>query len=286
MDKVVRSVKCAWYSFRKLLTKPKGLAIVFVVYLYMESVIEPIRGFLMAHDVSINGFGLYVFLLSDSMFVVVAGIGLMMLLGDAPFFDDAQNYVMIRGGRAQWVNGQILYIMGVTTIYLLVLMLLAHVLLFPYVQYGNQWGKALRTLSETSMAGQCGIGLSFSEKIVHQWSPRRAFALEMTLRFVAYVSCALMMFSINLAFRNKLGIVAALFTLLLDLFVETSLAYVYFILSISSLARLSIMDFGYDPYYVDVGPSMMVLIGSFALLIILSSVLGRRCDLARAAQDN
>lgn len=285
MDKCNRAVKCALYSLRKLFTKPKGLAILLFVGLYLESVCQPLRAFLTTHGESVNGFGWFAFLLSDSMFGTIAGIGLMLLLGDAPFYDEAQPYVLLRGGKGPWVTGQILYIFGVTALYLLVLVVMEHMVLAPRVVYDAPWGRALRTLAETPQAAyDHGLGMQLPGVIVSQWSPRRAFLFSLILRWIAYVSCALIMFTLNLTLRNKLGLMAASLLLLLDPLIDTSLPYVYFIVSPVSLSRLCNVDFGYNPYLVDVEPSMMVLCGVFAVLVMLASFYGRRCDLVSASQ--
>ena len=283
MDKLRRSIKCALYSLYKLITKPKGLAILFIIFLYMEETYKPLGAFLSEYGETVNGFGLYAYLLSDSMFVTVAGMGLILLLGDAPFFDEAQQYVLIRGGKAQWVTGQILYMAGITAAYLLILMLMQHLLLMPNIRYQAGWGRALRTLSETDMAGEYGIALDFPGLIMSQWSPRRALALELLLRWMAYMSCALIVFILNLVLRSKLGVLVALFVQLLDIFIDLSLGLVYTVFSISALARLANMDFGYNPYLIDVEPSMAVLCGSFLLLLFLAYFCGRRCDLVSVA---
>ncbi|MEG1515466.1 MAG: hypothetical protein RSD95_11315 [Clostridia bacterium] len=276
-----RAFACTRYGLYKLLSKPKLLAALLFMYLYMDNHLDAISAFLTQYGEKVNGFGLFSQLLADPYFVLVAGLVLLLILGDAPFYDGAQCAVLLRAGRMPWLIGQIGYIMVVTGLYLVALVLLQHVVLNGQVEYAKHWGRALNTLAKPSVAMEHGVTAPIYEGIVTNWTVRRCFALSMTLRWVAYVITALIMFAVNLRWRGYLGVFFALFVLLMDIVIETGMPYALYIASISSLARLSILDFGYNPYLPDAEISMTVLSLAFFGAIALALLVGRKSELAQ-----
>lgn len=286
MDKLRLSWKCCAYSLGKLKAKPILLALLLVMFLYMEELLRPVRNFLSDYGLSVNVLGMFAFLLSDTSFALAAGIGLILLFGDAPFFDDAQRSVFIRTGQTAWIYGQILYIFAATALYLLALFLLQCLALLPYAGFGTGWGRALNTLALTEKAAKYLVTVPFPVLILDQFGPVSGFFTAFALRWLVFVICAMAMFWANIAFRSKFGSLVTFIILLMDPMIQGFFEFKYYIYSITSLARLNVLNFGYNPYYPKFPLEMTVLGLSLFAIMALIIAFGKRRDIADVADAN
>lgn len=280
MDSLKRTCKCAGYSFHKLFTKARGLAGLLVALCYLQITLEPLRALCAGYGEAVNLPGLAAYLMSDPTTSLVAGIGLLLLLGDAPFFDQAQQYVFLRGGKGSWVWGQILYMLVTVALYLAVLAGAAAALMAPYCAWNGQWCRVLYTLtSDVGMPAQYGIALDLPGAVMQLWSPWQALGLGLLLRWGALSGCAMLMFWLNLGLRVRPGVAAALAVMLLDLAVAVGLPYQLYALSPFSLGRLSLLNLGYNLYLPGLAVEMGVLWGFFALNLGLCLAVAKGADL-------
>ncbi len=286
MADVRRSLNCLIYSLRKLAINPKCIIVFALLYIHMKDSYQGLIGFLADYDETINAFGLFINMISDPHFVMIAGIGLMLIFSDAPFFDDAQQYILIRAKKGPWIAGQIFCVLLATAVYLLIMLGIQHLILHPYLTYDNQWGRAIHTLSRTDLGDNYDLLVGFHRDYMRMWSVRRCFALGMILRWGAYATCALIIFIINILSTSKAGIFAAIFILLFDLFMDFGVSATFYVLSISSLARLPLLNMGTNPYFPRVELAMSVLWGSFLVAVALAWITGRRVDLIYSASEN
>lgn len=283
MADVKRCMRACGYSLSKLAFTPKSAVVLALLFFRMKDYYRNLRKFLLDYGETINAFGLMSNLIASAQFYLIAGIGLMLILSDAPFYDQAQQYVLARARKMPWLVGQLLCVLAAAGIFLLALLAMQHLMLWNCLDYGRGWGRAINTLARTSMADGYGIHMPFSRDFMRLWSVRRCFALSMALCWGGYTVCALVMFNINLVTRSKAGLLAAILMLLLDMVMDFGVDVRYYVLSVASLGRLPLLNTGNHPYYPRPALAMSVLWGSFFVNLAAALGIGRRSELSRGA---
>lgn len=271
--------QCCLYSLSKRKSNPMLLAMLIVLLVYLDSILSPIRAFLSAYQVPINGVGLYPYLLADREFVMFCGIALLMLFSDCPFMDEAQQSVILRSGQLNWIWGQIGYILLGCLLLLAGIFLLVCAFLLPYVELSAQWGKAMNTLIQTNTASRFYLMTEFFSPIQQAFQPLPALFAGLALRWACFSACVLLMFFVNLITRSKAGALAALPILIMDYVVDVTMPKRYSILSPSTLARLDILAMGESAYYPDALAGVAVVAMFFLLSLCLVLLAHKRRDM-------
>ena len=96
--------------------------------------------------------------------------------------------------------------------------LFSWMVLFPYIEFSNQWGKGIMTLAKTDAAARYQIvNVFFSEKIVDYFTPGQAAFFSLLLCFAAALLLGLILFVGNfLSGSLRLGLAAALALVIMD----------------------------------------------------------------------
>lgn len=272
--------KIAFLNVKHFFSGAKWIAVLFVQFLYMQGNYAGLRRFLIDSGEMVNLVGLYAMQLCAPVPVAMAGILLTVLLSDAPFYTEAQNAVFIRCGQRTWIKGQLLYCVLVTTIYMGALLLFQGVLLAPYGYFSGDWGRVIRSIVQADAMSEYALPFAFSGGVMYQFSAGGAFGAAVVLRLIVFSTCVFLMFTINLRFRTRLGALAAMGVLLLDLLEKP---YRWYVFSISSLARLSNLNFGYEEHLPEVAPALGIVLGACAGMVALALYVGRRYDVADLA---
>lgn len=71
---------------------------------------------------------------------VLLYIGFLLLISGAPFMHEHTPYVILRSGRRNWWKGECLYIQELAFVYMIFLMIVSAVCVFPVVSFANDWG--------------------------------------------------------------------------------------------------------------------------------------------------
>ncbi len=277
-----RSWKCCTYSLKKLWTQPKPWAVLFTLYLFLQGTYSGLMEFLQAYDESINIYGLFALQLCSPTFILLSGILLAVLLSDAPFYDEAQNAVLLRCGQRLWIRGQTWYCMVVVAIYLLAILGLQALVLVPHVQGGWSWGRVIYSVSRTNVAADYALPFDFARTVTDSFSAMGAFASAYAMRWTAFTTCTLIMFVVNMRFKTRLGSLVFVFILLIDML--DGLPYAWTIISISSLARLSNLNTGYHEYLPHIGSTIAVLLISLITAFSLTVYSDKHCDVSDMAR--
>ncbi len=274
MDSVRTTFTICGYGLIKLVTSSKLYAVLLFLGIHFSLFLDPLRAFLEAHGASINLAGLFAMVLSHGYNAAWISLGAVVLFSDAPFIDEAQQGILLRTGQRLWLWGQIAYIAAAAFLYMALLVLLIALPLIPYVHIGAEWCAPIYTFvtSET----QPFYALNFSAIVMEAYGPLGAFALSFFLRYLVLVIVALVIFIVNSAARTKLGALAGAFVLLIDTLNNMDLRM--HMLSVSTLSRLDMMDYGFTPDYPSVAYSVAAVVLAAAAMIALTVFVGKRVD--------
>lgn len=283
MDSARMMLKCAGYSLRKMLVQPRLYMVLAFLLFNLENHSLSLYAFMRDYEVTVNAWGLFAIVLSSGYDAAMIGIGAVVLFSDAPFYDGMQQNILSRVGQKKWLIGQCIHVVVGTLAYMVLVFLLQVLLVTPYVEFGNDWGSALSTIVYTTTADEYSLTLTIPTILMEEFTPLGAFGLSVILRAGVLVICVLIMFIANTVFRSKFGAVIATFILLLDMTEFMPGAFRW--LSISSFARLSVLDHGYGGAYPGLSWAACVII--VCLLISLGGVIatGRHFDVADLAKE-
>lgn len=185
MKSIRRAYHICTLSFRRWLGDYRILIVFLAVFTYCYMALAPVKEFLAAGNIKINAcVPLFLFEFSANKFFLF--LFLILLLCDAPFRDRTQQMTILRSGRISWGVGKIFYMAGSCMLYFFSVYLFSWMVLFPYIEFSNQWGKGIMTLAKTDAAARYQIvNVFFSEKIVDYFTPGQAAFFSLLLCFAA-----------------------------------------------------------------------------------------------------
>ena len=244
------NLRRAWaaclYDLRRNTHSIKLYAMLGMLLIYCDTLSGGLGNFLRQYDQHINAFGLSGFYLSDPRYTLLLVIACMAVFSNAPFIDDMQLFFIMRTRKHAWIVGQLLYIL-IMSFSLVVLMSFLPWLLFPdRLQFGNEWGKALNTLSQTNVQHAYGIGITFPRKLTIMFSPLSMYLLGLLFKWLTVATFAQVMFAMNIVFHKRVGLPLVLIYAIADLSIELMLSSEFYRFSLVSLSRLNTLGTGYQ----------------------------------------
>lgn len=217
MKSIRRAYHICTLSFRRWLGDYRILIVFLAVFTYCYMALAPVKEFFAAGNIKINAcVPLFLFEFSANKFFLF--LFLILLLCDAPFRDRTQQMTILRSGRISWGVGKIFYMAGSCMLYFFSVYMFSWMVLFPYIEFSNQWGKGIMTLAKTDAAARYQIvNVFFSEKIVDYFTPGQAAFFSLLLCFAAALLLGLILFVGNfLSGSLRLGLAAALALVIMD----------------------------------------------------------------------
>ena len=269
---------CCFHNMRRLLTTPRTWAVVLLLPLFLDGQMQPIRYMLLVEGQKVSLAGMLVYLLNDSQVTLLGGLLLMMLLFDVPMTDETQKYIMIRTGRASWAHGHALYILMVTTLYLLLFCASTAALLAPYLDWSGGWGTGIDALTD-GMYEVYDSMLNYDPWLIRVYSPLGGALLSLGLKFLGFLALSMLMCAVNVLFRTRLGFLVPAALLMLDSVADEYFTESLYYLSPISLTRLSFLDYGDGMGRPPVWYGAAVLLGLCAMLAALTIYFCRRREI-------
>lgn len=175
----------------------------------------------------------------------------VILFCDAPFRSSAHWYVLQRTGNAAWAIGMCLYIATISFLYVLLIMLVGILALFPNIQFGAGWGRIWGTLARTNAGNQFHIQLAVKDYIIGAFQPMEATAICFLLEWACCTWLGLLSYCLNSFTGTNAGSLVATGFVLLDIAVYNTWSYAYFRISPVTLAQLSQLASKRSIYGVD-----------------------------------
>ncbi len=140
------------------------------------------RSYLVETGQSIQAVELFVFALSSPVLQTVCILGLLFLLGDAPFLKEGMSFLLIRTSRTRWLSGQLLSCVLISAIYLVGIALLFMLLFFGRIVFQNEWSAPIRLAAQTNMGGvviRIKVAFFITMDVIKKGTPYGMFGLTL-----------------------------------------------------------------------------------------------------------
>ena len=139
---------------------------------------------------------------------------------NTPFSQRSQMYVLMRQGKMEWVLTKIVRIWLTAFFLIMIEVCLSIFLLFPRIEWTEEWGKIYYSLALTNAADDYGVFLNFSYEMINLGSPIKIMGISLLVMFVVTGLIGTVMFAISLAINRLtaafVGTVLAIFTVVLQ----------------------------------------------------------------------
>lgn len=241
---IKRAWSCCRHDLRRLTGTPRAWAVLILTILFVENQFTPIRQMLVAEGLTLSFPGMALYMLCDAQVTLMLGLGLIMLLFDAPFLDETQRYVIARSGRGSWGLGQVLYVGLSTFMYLMIFLLCLMALQAPWTDWSGGWSGALDELVNYGAYEYYNTMLDYDSWLMQVYTPWGGLALTLLLHLLAFSFLGLLMYAINCLGRQRLGFLPCVGLLLWDALMEEFFMAETHYFSPVTLSRLTALDYG------------------------------------------
>ena len=199
-------------------------------------------------------------------FMLLIG-GIILLFCDAPFFDNATVFFLIRVGRTQWILGQILYICLTMLIYLTWLFVISALWCMDNAFIANIWSDIAMLLSRTDASNH--VGIFFSVNVFTNLSPILAFFHTAAFIYLYGIFIGLVMLILNMKFGSVEGVCAAMLIHLSGWALSFTMQPNLYIFSpmLNAVLRLHSFDYGMEPTIIQ---SYIIL---FTIILVTAAAL-------------
>lgn len=274
MDNMRKVLFIALCHFLRWPSNPRMYLLLILLTGYMNMMLHPLRKFCEQYNTLISPW-VFPYLMAEPYSLLMVMLGIVLLFCDAPFLDEEQPYIILRSGRLCWCFAQMLYIFLATVFYFLIVFLLTIVLLIPHVQFSDQWGIVINTLSQTSLGVQSGVALPFPSEITLRLSPFQAACTEFVMVSCIGIFLGLVMFTLNALFNRGIGAIVTTAFAVFPLFIrQTDWGLHYF--SPVSWASLVVLDFSGTTTMPSVYYAVGVLAAACILMILLDACIVKK----------
>lgn len=265
MHKVIACVK---HDLRRLATTPRAWAVVILMVLFVENQFAPIRLMLVNEKMTIGFGGMAMYLLNDAQFTMMAGLGLLLLLFDAPFTDETQRYIITRTGRRTWSRAQVAYVLLMCVLYVILLLVILLAFQWPWTDWSDGWSSGLNALVKDGYYEYYDTMLDYDPWLMDVYSPLGGMGLMVVLHVLAFGVLALVQYLVNVLGGGRIGFLIASAPLLFDMVIEEFFGVEAYYFSPVTLARLATLDYGDEMGRPPIWYAFLVL----TLLIVILSV--------------
>lgn len=200
------------YNLKRMFTSPKPYITFLIIFVVLRIGIGGATTYLEESGQAIQATELFVFTHSAVFFQVLFVLGLLFLLGDAPFLKEGMSLRLIRTTRAQWLIGQILSCIVISAIYLAGIELLFLIQFCGHITFQNEWSAPIRLAAQVNTGGaviNIKAAVYFSMDVLQAGSPYAMFGLSFLYNLLLYTFLSLVVISCNLKFASGMGIFAA-----------------------------------------------------------------------------
>lgn len=270
---------CCRHDLRRLASTPRAWAVVILTLLFVENQFAPIREMLVTERFTLSWPGMTMYLFGDAQATMMAGLGLLLLLFDAPFTDETQRYIITRTGRGAWGCGQVLYVAFVCVLYVVAFSLALLLFQAPWTDWSPGWSGGLNALAKERLYEVYDTMIEYDPWLMDAYTPLSGMALTLGLHMLAFFVLALVQYVVNVMGGGRVGFLVAAAPLLVDSVIEEFFDTAAYYFSPVTLARLPALDYGDDMGRPPVWYAFLVLALLVTALVALSVRLSKRREI-------
>lgn len=250
----------------------KTLVVMFMLFLYIRSLLDPVNTFLEEVGVKIHPF-VFPELANDFVVQVVLLLGFLVLVCDAPFMKKGYLFIVSRSGKSNFVIGQSLFLLMYSVLYTLSIWLFSVINLLKNMKWESDWGKAIMTLAKTDAGMQYDIGTGWNQVVVSNYTPIEATIKTMILFILGLWFIALVVYFMNYFLKNYTGIIAGVIIIFFDISINNVFDPSLYKFSPASLIKISVVTgIGMNPSF----EYALMFLGLGCAILMAAVVIGTR----------
>ncbi len=232
--------KIALQNFISWSQNYRMLMLVLLICTIISQFCDEINSFSLSIGAQTNVLGILPYMYSNnkSYFRLVIQLGIVLMFSNAPFKTDNSLFSVMRTGYVKWCVGQLLYIIGASIIYVILLFLLTNIFCIKTLGYSDSWGKTFATLRLRT-----DFIYPITEKIQLLYDPLEAFLHTVLLIFMLSVFFGLLIFLMSSLIGRSSGLILSVLLILLGLMPDfCSVPALIAKISPCSLTQIGLLD--------------------------------------------
>ena len=264
LNKIIR---VCFFHLRQSFGQAKTIIVVLLESIFIYSTVCPVRDFAKSVSMQVEPWA-FPHLTSDFICQLVIICGLIFILCDAPFENNAHMYILSRAGKTAWTSGTCLYITVMSFLYLMVILFISFLALIPQLAFNSGWGKIWGTLARSTVGIQYGLSLSVSDYIIGVYKPIEATINAFFLEWACCVWLGLVIYLFNRVSGKPLGCYIAVGFALLDIAIWNEWDYSFYRISPLTMARLSSISRPESLYGLSKEYAVIFFVSGIAILVL------------------
>ena len=200
---------CA-HQFRQAFFSPRlYLALILGCTIQIISVF-PLLDFSKAMGEPLGIFEAFIYFNTDTYTATCAFLGAVLMVSDIPFSSQNETYTLLRVSRKTWVAGKVLYLLGISAVYYLVLFIAGALFISENAFVANIWSLPLTVLVQNQapeLAWEYQVSFPYGHLLT--LTPAIACVLSYLLSVCYVFVMSLIIFWLNLRISKVLSYLAA-----------------------------------------------------------------------------
>lgn len=260
-------------SLRRIVVRARFFIALVLSFCVVFFCCHGVPAFLQEQGMTVQAVELFPLLMSGHSTQLLLTLCFLLLVGDAPFFHEGMETVLVRTKKSRWLAAQILTMGILVLAWLLFLQLCLLLMTAGRVTWDNQWSVYIKTaarLWRSSLATGLSGGMTTCMAVIQSATPYSLFFTALLYGFLLFFSFGMWGLMLNLWTRRSYGsaIVTAFFALRFALF---NLLYIKPLLWLSPSNLVDITGRSINP-----PPSPVYVILFFLLQILLLGIFSLR----------
>lgn len=214
-----------WHDLRRLLTSPRLYLSLFVVYACFRMCFEDLSAALAQSGQTIQAAELMIFASASRIPQWMLTFGMLLLLGDAPFWHQGMALRLVRSSRVKWLLGQVLFCLITVVCYLFAVELMLLTMSGSGVSFANEWSAPTRLACRVpGGASLMDIHMvEFFMNVLQSGEPWPIFALTVLYDALLLSLFSMLCLALNARWKTGVGCFAVTALLLMRTLIENSL---------------------------------------------------------------
>lgn len=141
---------------------------------------------------------------------IMVYLGIVLILSEVPFIDEATPYLMARSKRGAWWRGECLYIWTATFLYMTFLTVISILIVFPTITWNELWGSTIASILK-------GSNIEIPAEVVMVFYPSATLGMTFVSGWISMAVLGHMAYAVSLGTNKRiLGLAVMVFFVLLD----------------------------------------------------------------------
>ncbi len=212
----MKSIKLAWCDIVRTFKTPKVWIVVLLGAFFFWYEYSPLREMAVQFRLGIAPYTYPIFMLFRH--TTIYGLMLIVLLmGDAPYYNGAEMFINIRVSKYQWFFGKLIYMFVLSAIFQVIMIIVSVLSCAPHIGIDTGWGDIIRTYM-TSLQGMISTGGIIDNDGILSMSPIICMIYEFVLMILIGVIIGCAIFLLNNIFKGIIGTMLVGTFVLFDLY--------------------------------------------------------------------